>query len=147
SDSSGSSGILATHQIFQIFERSKMQVDDDLDSLPGIYAVIDSEGRIYKGNKTLGNLLGTDHEYLLERRITELFSKKDWDIVKKQLTEDITPQNAPVDIQADVTLQGVRYNYIWNLYPISSTRRNDIPPLMTIIGRDITERVLAVERN
>lgn len=150
-DSSSSAEIQATHQIIQIFERSKMQVDDDLDSLPGIYAIVNLDGQIYKGNKLLGSLFETDHEYLIERNISDLFAKEDWDKLRQEIlsiSQNLeTVESKSVNLQYDIVLGGVRRNYVWTCCPISIARKEGVPKLVTILGRDITEQINATEKN
>ena len=63
----------ATQQIINLFESSKTYAEDALETLPGIYAVMDAGGSILKGNKTLASLYKVDHEKLLGRQFSDLF--------------------------------------------------------------------------
>lgn len=138
--------IQATHQVIQLFENSKMKVDDDLDSLPGIYTVIDSNGQIYRGNKTLGKLFETDCENLLGLNIAKLFSGSDWKKLSEAISNCAEFDLASDEIQVSVTVSEGSFVYLWNMMPIKNVRP-DVPLLITLIGRDITESVRATERN
>ena len=134
-----------THQIIRLFENSKSQSEEDLDSLPGIYAVIDLEGQILKGNKTLGKVFGTNYENLLGMNISTLFPEKIWLEFKAKLSRAAGEGAQEPEFQMDLTEKNGRvFKYLWNVRRVGQ-RAPHLPLLFSILGRDVTQLLQETE--
>lgn len=129
----------ATQQIISLLERAKSQGDSALDALPGIYAVIDVEGRILKGNWNLAKILGMDHEDILGVSLQQLFLEKSWKGFKQKLLKMVDDGAGEIDFEQVIDgLSSSTYSYFWNLKPLSVGDQGQVS-LFTIIGKDITD--------
>jgi PAS domain-containing protein len=62
-------------EIIQIMEGSRAYTDESIDSLPGVFAMIDPKGRIFRGNQALARLMEQPvADNIRGRNIRELFS-------------------------------------------------------------------------
>lgn len=130
----------ATQQIINVFEHSKEQCEIELEALPGIYAIVDASGAIYKGNVNFAKLMSINLESLLHVNINTLFSDDEWKKFEDFLLK-FSEQEKPhaVEFQMDIHTQKTgSLNYLWSIR-IFETSRNDIPILYSIIGRDVSE--------
>lgn len=135
----------ATQHIIALFENSKAQTDATLESLPGIYAVIGRDGEIFKGNRRLATLFQVDHENLLGLNLADVFQPEDWLKFQSRLTNLSVDSRAGFDFQINVkTRDDSSLNYLWHAATLA-TKREDLPPLFTIIGRDVTDLNRATE--
>ena len=129
----------ATHQIIQLLEFSKNQSECDLDSLPGIYTVIDSEGQILKGNRGLGDVFGVNHEMVLARNLSSLFDQTQWEAFKTKMDQvacgEVVEQGSQIDIKDS---HGAVHHYLWNIGLVGQ-RPEHAPSLFSIVGKDVTK--------
>jgi serine phosphatase RsbU (regulator of sigma subunit) len=129
----------ASQYIIDLFENSKGQSDEVLDSLPGIYSVLNADGIILKGNKTLAEIFKVNFENLLGADLKNLFPDAQKKIFQSQL-EKLRGDGCPyVEFKLDILdFAGTPRNYLWSMTPLSTTRREAIG-LFSIMGRDVTE--------
>ena len=70
----------ATHKILTIVEQSKSHNDELLDKLPGIFAIIDDESKVLRGNLLLSTIFKCDLEEVIERNFSSIFKEESWKI-------------------------------------------------------------------
>ena len=54
-----------TNKIIKMLEVSKGNIENIINSLPNVVAIIKNDGTIFSGNKKLSELIGIDKEYLI----------------------------------------------------------------------------------
>ncbi len=129
----------ASQYIISILENSKSQSEEALDTLPGIYAVVDGDGKILKGNRRLAELFGMNHENLLGVNICGLFSDPD----KKPFLNKISELT---EFELEVAEKNDTFrNYLWYSSRLKIDRQN--MPFYSIIGRDVTALTIATKEN
>jgi PAS domain S-box-containing protein len=129
----------ASQHIIDLFENSKAQSDEVLDSLPGIYCIITSQGLILKGNKTLAEIFNVGLEDLLGKEIKNLFPEAHGRAFQAQVDKLFSEKAGGSELRADVvTDKGAVRNYLWSVNPLS-TERNEVADLVSVLGRDVTE--------
>ena len=52
------------HKIVRFLEEAKAQSEIILDRLPGLFAIIDANGVVYRGNRKLAEYLNVEFEFL-----------------------------------------------------------------------------------
>lgn len=137
----------ATQQIISLFEVSKDQCEIELEMLPGIYCVIDENGTIYKGNKTLSQHMGCSSEGLLNASFRPFFSDDRWnEFIKEMSLVDVNPEMSnDFELEISTKEKGALF-YLWKLRRLESPRK-DIPKLFSVIGRDVSEVKRASNNN
>ena len=75
-----SKDLQANHKMIRFLEEAKAQSEMVLDALPGVFAVIDHEGRIFRGNSKIADLLNIEFESLAGCRFDQLVNSKDWPV-------------------------------------------------------------------
>ena len=138
--------IQATQHIIDLFESSKSQSEEALESLPGIYVVITRDGSILKGNRALAKLLNVSHERLLGRNLSELFSASSWSRFSAQMGQlDASSESAEFQLDlGDGGAFGIS-SYWWYASRLQ-TKRSDLPSIIAILGRDVTDLKQATEK-
>lgn len=137
-------GIQATQYIISLFESSKSQSEEALDSLPGIYAIIESSGLILKGNKSLAQIFSVDYENLLGCNLDQIFSPENW----QEFQNYIFRENSLPDPKINIRLSdGVARNYLWFSNPVRSNSIPNSKKLFAITGRDVTDLTRITEEN
>ncbi len=138
----------ASHKILTKLEKSKASTETMVDSLPDCYFVIDSKGRILKGNISAASLLSVDAmDELINKSIRRLFRIETWNIFKSKM--DIVINNNEIEQEGKISAgesfelvidgEGIEKSYyLWNLRVFSgiSDRRSR---LICALGRDITQ--------
>jgi sigma-B regulation protein RsbU (phosphoserine phosphatase) len=135
----------ATQFVIALFERSKTQSEEALESLPGIYAVVDKKGRILKGNKTLSSLFNTTIENLLDLNINHILDSTNTDVLTTAIETLSSSKLSNVETKIDVKAKdGSTLNYLWDVRSLEIAR-TDLPKLFSIVGRDVTDLTKATE--
>src|SRR5689334_20947739 len=129
--------IQATQYIITVLEDSKLQSEESLDNMPGIYAIIDEQGQILKGNKNLAEALDVNHEHLLGANFRLLFSSEGWEGFQKELSA-VQNTKERHDFRIDTNRGGNLRNYLWHA-SIFVINRSSTPQLFSILGHDVTD--------
>jgi PAS domain S-box-containing protein len=139
--------IQATQYIIDLLENSKLQSEEALDSLPSIFAVINKEGQILKGNKSLAHIFGINYEYLLGKDFKQIFSEENWQVFNEKISEIKTKTTEKLDFKLNLKQKdGSSRNYFWNISPLYSDWPN-FPTLYSILGHDVTDLTRATKEN
>ena len=84
----------ASHKIITIITQSKANIELLVDHLPDLFAIIDINGYICRGNYRLAEIFGLHIEKLLGAKFSHLFKEKTWEIfyqnIKKLKDENDT---------------------------------------------------------
>jgi PAS domain-containing protein len=136
--------IQATHQILRLLEASKEQVDDTLDSLPCVFAVINSDGRVLKGNEQLGDLLGVEKELTLNQSLAKLFRPQSWNIFAAQLQTLSYVSTNRAEFELALDSENLReafaqpLPYFWRVRKVI-LKDSSADVLFNVVGNDISE--------
>lgn len=76
---------LTQHQLIEVIELCKDSNDTVIDQINEIFAVIDINGSIFRGNYALADLLQSDFYKLHDYSLSSLFSSDHWQIMKQNL--------------------------------------------------------------
>jgi PAS domain S-box-containing protein len=141
-----SQNIRATHDIIVDIEKSKDSMESFVNNMPEIFAMIDRNGNIIRGNLALANLFKCDIESVLDRSMKSLFKAETWNIFQEKVlqTDQLAPETAGIGFELPVDVNEQIIDCIWNMsrYNVISQRRG---PVFVVIGRDVTE-IRAYER-
>jgi signal transduction histidine kinase len=127
----------ATFQLLSLLERAKAHSEEVLDSLAGVYAVIDDSGAILKGNRRLGTLLEMDYEGLLGHAFSKAFRKESWNLFASKLLEAKEKSGTAIEFELAIDPNpNKEIPYFWHVsrYQIAARSLS----LFTVIGSDIS---------
>src|SRR4051812_2462504 len=68
----------ATQLILKLFENSKEHVEEIVDDLPMVYAVVTIDGEIVRANRDMGDLFNMPFEDLIGKQFRAIFDPADW---------------------------------------------------------------------
>ena len=131
--------LLATNRIVSLLEATKNLGDSITDHLPGVFAFIDSDGSILRGNIGLAEILNVDLEKLVEKKFSEIFENDSWSAFRLWLDQlrpgrDVMEFELAID-RADRT----SVPYLWELARIEVSSKSANKVYFRVVGRDITE--------
>lgn len=121
----GSFDLQATQQIITLLESAKSQDAELIDRFPGIYAVVDSEMNIYRGNRHLADILNIDLEFLLGKNVASLFKRNSLSKFRTFLSQYMISNQEDVSEDFEFVVDGMEYkkSYVWNIERIPEKRR------------------------
>ena len=128
------------HKVVRFLEEAKAQSEIVLDGLPGIFAVIDAHGNIFRGNCQLAEILGVEFENIAGNNLSKIFPKSKWDDFKNHILESIVSPELITTFEMDLIGKNkLILNHILNIRTMQnadykSTELN----LFVLIGNDIT---------
>lgn len=132
----------ASHQIVNWLERAKSFVDQRLDALPQVYAVIKQDGTILRGNARLSHLMGMSDEQVLHQNLKELFRQSSWELFLHQLSK-IPSEDKGYSSQFELAVEtknnnGIVYFY-WTVERFDSPQQKGGEIWFSIFGQDVTK--------
>ena len=74
-----------TNKIIKMLEVSKGNIENIINSLPNIVAIVKYDGTIFSGNQKLAELIGINREDLIKTNISSLFKTPEWLFFQKNL--------------------------------------------------------------
>lgn len=137
---------LSMASIVKKLERSREIVETVIDSVDVVITILDSSGRILKGNRKLAELMQCDVEELYPKHIEELFTPDDAETFRFELHKIIEISESfqsrttkafelPINFS-----QGVRiYDYVWSIKAIDQNHGKGIQKMYALVGQDITD--------
>lgn len=131
----------ANHKIIRFLEEAKAQSEMVLDSLPGVFAVIDKNGVIYRGNATLASYFNTPFESIAGHLFKQLLSDTSWKNFSNHLTRSKSQSEAGVDFEMNLVDQNKEsFSYLLNIRSINNPdyKSTDLG-LYVVTGSDITD--------
>lgn len=133
----------ASYNIIKLLEGSNIQSEAVFLSLPGIFAVLNDNDEILRGNYTLANYFGVDLEDILRRSFSDLFNEKNWQIFSSFLKQlrDPAVQVDRVEVELGIDdadmLSGEKAHY-WHLRKMDVSSRSE-GQLIIVLGEDISQ--------
>ena len=129
------------HKIVRFLEEAKAQSEIILDRLPGLFAIIDANGVVYRGNRKLAEYLNVEFEFLAGNifdRLLEVEHRSDFSIKLMGSLDFLEPG---IDFECNIIDNNkMKLQHNLNIKPIvnadySSTELD----LFVITGNDLTE--------
>lgn len=141
--------IQASHKILSLLEEANSHSEDIIDSLPGVFLVMNENFRILRGNvessTTFGfdyeNLLGTNFQDLFNDHISGLFQHK-----FAQLEQDESKVSVKFELSiTTINSGGKEKAFYWHLSKMPNGN-NAEGKLYSILGKDISELRVAEDK-
>ncbi|MGE0525703.1 MAG: SpoIIE family protein phosphatase [Bdellovibrionales bacterium] len=131
--------IQAVHHVMRLFEQAHSRSEYLLDTLPIALAVIDLEGRLYRGNKRMADVVEVDQESLLGQSLSRYFSAANWKKFQQNMNDLFKDgfEARNIEFEMDLMEETSARSYVWNLMPLFHEHHARLP-LVTIIGSDVT---------
>jgi serine phosphatase RsbU (regulator of sigma subunit) len=129
----------ATEEVLILLEKSKQRVDQSIDSLPGIYFVMDAEGLLLRTNNELNRLLAT---YPSEKIfIWDLVEAESESIFRNKLKVAMADQETPVHCEVKIKdAKSVWGDYSLTLFAWELGQVSGVPKVFfTVHGKDVSE--------
>ncbi len=129
------------HKVVRFLEEAKAQSEIILDRLPGLFAIIDANGVVYRGNRKLAEYLNVEFEFLAGNifdRLLEIEHRSDFSIKLMSSLDFLEPG---IDFECNIIDNNKnKLQHNLNIKPIvnadySSTELD----LFVITGNDLTE--------
>jgi PAS domain S-box-containing protein len=137
----GPSDLQATQYVISLFEKSKTHSEAALESLPGIYAVIDAVGNILKGNRNLATFYDVDHELLLNQNFFKILPPEDAKKIQAIILQLQKGETSSVEFETRTLKNDNTFNFLCDLSPLIIDPKAT-PTLFTLVGRDVTQLTL-----
>ena len=129
----------AAYRILSQLEKSKALSDRVFDSLPGLYLIIDLQGRIYRANIGAAQVLDTDPEDITGAQFTDYLLAEQRIEFESRLNVFSHSETRRDEFEMSMQLEGKgSRSYHWEMNRMLIARRG-APPLISLIGRDISE--------
>jgi signal transduction histidine kinase len=126
----------ATHKIINLIEESKRKGEIILDTIPGIFAVINNHGEVLRGNKYLSTYFNVESEQVLYRPLSDLFRKEEWEIFNSHLQRVINRDVESIDFELSMSRDNKEVRtHLWYISQFDKDKEN----LVTVVGKDISE--------
>ncbi len=131
----------ANHRIIRFLEEVKAQSEMVLDALPGIFAVIDKNGIIYRGNAKLASYLNIPFESIAGSLFPSLLTELSWKKFCSYLNESISCLEIGIEFEMDLEdYKKEVFSHLINIRPISNPDYKSTElDLYVVIGSDITD--------
>ena len=128
----------ATVEIIRFLEVSKSQSEIILDSLPGLFSIMDGSGIIIRGNRNLAESLSVDFENLIGQQFGKWIGSK-WPEFSEKMSE--IKKNKLSAIEFDLAIaneNSENTNFLWNVSPLNFPGRagSDLN-IYLIVGRQL----------
>lgn len=139
------SDIQASHQLIALLENSKEHAEGFLDQLPGVFLIMDSRGRIMRGNSELARLLACELEDLIDQNFSSLFLTESWKAFQANYSGVSIAGRDHVDFEMKIDGtraqqgEGEGLPYSWRVQLFNSGAHSRVAGLLTVIGRDLSE--------
>lgn len=131
--------VQANHQIVSLLERAKNNAESIIDRLPDVFAVIQPDGRLLKGNHTLASYLGVSTEEVLSKNFNELFLTETWGIFQSHVARlDSELNKVEFELSVNAKASDER-NFSWSVTYLSDSSSDVKHDYVCVVGRDITE--------
>ncbi len=138
----------ANHKIIRFIEEAKAQSEMVLDALPGVFAVINKNGQIFRGNLNISNLFGTHFEHLTESRFETLLSASNWNLFLEKVSQSESFLETGVTFQMELlNLQRTVFDFVLNVRPMNNPDYKATQlDLFVVTGNDVTDVKKVIEK-
>lgn len=126
----------ASHKIITIISQSKANIEMLVDHLPDLFAIIDANGYICRGNYRLAEIFGLHIEKLLGAKFPKLFKRKTWDIFS-QYIQKLDKNNDTVEFELDCDANPYKVLHVnWRITEFRANKKST--NMYCIMGTDLT---------
>ena len=131
----------ANHKIIRFLEEAKAQSEMVLDALPGIFVVIDSVGKIFRGNAKTAELLNVEFELLAGNSFKQFLTNNNWTLFLEKIYESKDFIETGINFQMElISSNKTVFDHILNIRPINNQDyKSTTLDLFVVTGSDITE--------
>ncbi len=138
----------ANHKMTRFLEEAKAQSEMVLDSLPGLFAVINSAGKIFRGNQNIANLLNVEFEYLADNKFEILLTDENWKLFSTKMSESKNQLESGITFQMElIDSNKIAFDHVLNIRPINNPDyKSTTLELFVITGNDVTDIKKATEK-
>ncbi|MFT7371475.1 MAG: two-component system cell cycle response regulator, partial [Oleiphilaceae bacterium] len=141
--------IQASHKILSLLEEANSHSEHIVDSLPGIFLIINEKFRILRGNAESSNAFGLDDEDLLGTNFKGLFNDHIWSLFQHQfvqLEQDESKTSVKFELSINTIDSGRKDKaFYWQLTKMPSGN-NAEGKLYSLLGKDISELRVAEDK-
>ena len=134
--------IQASHKVLSLLEKANSHSEQIIDSLPGVFLILNEKFEILRGNVEASNILGLEYEALLRTPLSELIKKDIWDVFLfhfNQLNENQTTQGIKFELAIhDHKQHTERKSFYWHITRIEDTNQAE-GAVYSLMGKDISE--------
>ncbi|MBU2511061.1 Hpt domain-containing protein [bacterium] len=133
----------ASYGVIKLLEGSNINSERVFQSLPGVFAIINENNEILRGNETVASCLGVHKEDILRQLFSNLFNKESWNIFSgflmklRDLAQPLESTSFELGIKDSDIISGERA-YSWNLRRMNVLSKAE-GDLIIIIGEDISQ--------
>jgi HPt (histidine-containing phosphotransfer) domain-containing protein len=131
-----------TNKIIKMLEVSKGNIENIINSLPNIVAIIKYNGSIFSGNNKLAQLLDIDKEDLIKTNFNSLFKTPEWVFFQNNLNKiernEVSHKEFPLQLNKKNNFFKMPLTYLWDAFLYEKVLKSG-EKLFLIIGKDISE--------
>ena len=131
-----------TNKIIKMLEVSKGNIENIINSLPNIVAIVKYNGTIFSGNQKLAELMGIGREDLIKTNINSLFKTPEWLFFQKNLNliekGEVHNKEFSLPLNKESEIFKIPTTFLWDIFPYEKVLRSG-EKLFLVIGKDITE--------
>lgn len=131
-----------TNKIIKMLEISKGNIENIINSLPNIVAIIKYNGAIFSGNKKLAQLLDIDKEDLIKTNLNSLFKTPEWLFFQNNLNKiernEVAHKEFPLHLNKESNYFKMPITYLWDVFLYEKVLKSG-EKLFLVIGKDISE--------
>jgi len=134
----------ASHKMLMLLDEANTNTESVLDSIPGIFLIVNENHEVLRANLEFVKLLGIDSEDILRLPLSKLFRKESWKIFAHNIKQIVESETAGASIRFEMGLatgndagHGERI-FHWTLTG-RSTKNQGEGRLITVFGDDISE--------
>ncbi len=131
----------ANHKMTRFIEEAKAQSEMVLDSLPGVFAVINFAGKIFRGNQNIAALLNVEFENLADNQFKILLTPENWQLFSDKLSESKNQLEFGITFHMELLdSNSIAFEHVLNVRPINNPDyKSTTLDLFVITGNDITD--------
>jgi len=134
--------VQASHKVLTLLEDANTHSERIIDSLPGVFLIINSEFEILRGNFEASKVFNIDYESLLRTSFSSLFKKEVWEIFEYQFKElEKKSNNSKVKFElsiCDNSHESSERPFYWQLSKMPNSN-NAEGEIFSLMGEDISE--------
>ncbi|NRA44632.1 MAG: PAS domain S-box protein [Oligoflexales bacterium] len=127
----------ASHKIITIITQSKANIELLVDHLPDLFAIIDINGYICRGNYRLAEIFGLHIEKLLGAKFSHLFKEKTWEIFYQNIKK-LKDENDTIEFELNCDANPYKVlNVNWRITEFRANKKTK--GMYCIMGTDLTD--------
>tara|TARA_R110001592_G_scaffold167131_5_gene402512 strand:+ start:5235 stop:6623 length:1389 start_codon:yes stop_codon:yes gene_type:complete len=132
--------IQASHKVLSLLEKANSHSERIIDSLPGVFLILNENFEILRGNQTSSDVLGIEYEDLLRTQFSTLFKSEIWNIFDhyfKQLNKDNIDTKFELVITDHRNGFGLK-SFYWHLSKIKDSNNSE-GTVYALSAEDVSE--------